>query len=813
MNDRGVTASPGWEHVSIAYESRRDEARAFIVRHPDLIQGVLVRDAHFERAREVLQEIDVHLDAVVVVASRGFAFKSTHDGDAVQANTNQKLVIGPTSDAHFDKTAAVAEEQALELRMQRERMQYEQAELDLRELRQTADHLEQFIDAYPAQWFAQRQSELHDAEVYQQECDQQTAHFTQQRRDERHRADQQNGTLQTLANDIRLAKQHIDRIQTYLDHFGTDAQLSDMQRQHDVAISQHSESLMRAEYLENNATTLESEARQLDNDAKELDQAASADERDARTVDYLEGLPPPQTGDVHELRATHRRLCDVFTQKTGGHRLQAELERARESLNLARNQFEGQRDQRLTEQDVRTALLQLPERRLVLKYNEEAIARQLALSEMVGTAKAEATTAQSSLAEHQRKHCDVHIAPDSPERSLTVEELARHALLAQAQATAAEEQASAHTEEAARLSQIEARLQADKQRIEGLLNRTMNCLENEELFQDILLAASPSAWLEPLDEDLEARVDELEKSILSARKRRSQLLAERLKVWKHYMECLGESTLDFAKSLKRWGEEDFEQQAQSILEHLETREKNVRDALAESDLHHAALVTELLDIAHRGVQMLLGLARYSSLPETAGMLAGQPFLKIQLATASSVQEERERIGTLINDLVEENDIPSGPKLLQRAVRKLSQPIRVWVLFPDIDAAPRYMPITEMAKQSGGERLTSAVLLYCALSRQRARERGRTHQISSSLLLDNPIGAASRTKFLELQRETARSMHIQLIYATAVNDLEAIRTMPNVVCLRNERRNTKNQCLVEAVRIGRPDDNIITSSTQ
>jgi hypothetical protein len=195
------------------------------------------------------------------------------------------------------------------------------------------------------------------------------------------------------------------------------------------------------------------------------------------------------------------------------------------------------------------------------------------------------------------------------------------------------------------------------------------------------------------------------------------------------------------------------------------------------------------------------------------MLAGHPFLKIQLATVSTVQEQRERIGSLINDIVEENEIPNGPKLLQRAVRKLSQPIRVWVLFPDIDTAPRYIPITEMAKQSGGERLTSAVLLYCALSRQRARERGRTHHISSSLLLDNPIGAVSRTKFLELQRETARSMHIQLIYATGVLDMEAIRTMPNVVRLRNERRNAKNQCLVEAIHIGRPEDNIAALSAQ
>jgi hypothetical protein len=101
------------------------------------------------------------------------------------------------------------------------------------------------------------------------------------------------------------------------------------------------------------------------------------------------------------------------------------------------------------------------------------------------------------------------------------------------------------------------------------------------------------------------------------------------------------------------------------------------------------------------------------------------------------------------------------------------------------------------------------LLYCALAQQRARERGLNFSVSSTLLLDNPVGAASRTKFLELQRETARAMNIQLVYATGVNDFEAIRTMPNIVRLRNERSNHKNQRLLEAVRVVRPEDDLKT----
>jgi hypothetical protein len=87
------------------------------------------------------------------------------------------------------------------------------------------------------------------------------------------------------------------------------------------------------------------------------------------------------------------------------------------------------------------------------------------------------------------------------------------------------------------------------------------------------------------------------------------------------------------------------------------------------------------------------------------MLAGRPFLKINLTTSESPSEQRQKIGVLIDDIVQEGQLPVGIKLVQRAVRKLSQPIRVWVLFPDIDALPRYIPITEMSKESAGERLT------------------------------------------------------------------------------------------------------------
>ena len=93
-----------------------------------------------------------------------------------------------------------------------------------------------------------------------------------------------------------------------------------------------------------------------------------------------------------------------------------------------------------------------------------------------------------------------------------------------------------------------------------------------------------------------------------------------------------------------------------------------------------------------------------------------------------------------------------------------------------------------------------------------------------LILDNPIGRASRVRFLELQREVARAMGVQLIYTTGVNDHEALRALPNVIRLRNERKDrnsgrrlvehTSNEShVIEAVRVGRRDGAIQAAASE
>lgn len=98
---------------------------------------------------------------------------------------------------------------------------------------------------------------------------------------------------------------------------------------------------------------------------------------------------------------------------------------------------------------------------------------------------------------------------------------------------------------------------------------------------------------------------------------------------------------------------------------------------------------------------------------------------------------------------------------------------------------------DLVKFSDGERLTTAILLYCILVRLRTRQKARAEHLWESdaglLLLDNPFGKATLATFVDLQLRMARLMGVQLIYATGINDFAALKAFPHYVRLRNSSR--------------------------
>lgn len=217
----------------------------------------------------------------------------------------------------------------------------------------------------------------------------------------------------------------------------------------------------------------------------------------------------------------------------------------------------------------------------------------------------------------------------------------------------------------------------------------------------------------------------------------------------------------------------------------------------------------MFGVAEEGLSLLKRAQRQSILPATLPTLGGSQFLHISLTVPDDPADRRARLGELVDEWVNTGETPSAIGLIQQAVRRLSRPIRVKVLNPDPDVKAQAVDITEMSRFSGGERLTCAILLYCTLAQLRARTRGLSRSPSSVLLLDNPIGRASRPKFLELQRAVAREMGVQLIYTTGVDDYGALHALPNTVRLRNSRMSRgTGQKIVE---VEQPGESVIEAA--
>ena len=85
--------------------------------------------------------------------------------------------------------------------------------------------------------------------------------------------------------------------------------------------------------------------------------------------------------------------------------------------------------------------------------------------------------------------------------------------------------------------------------------------------------------------------------------------------------------------------------------------------------------------------------------------------------------------------------------------------------------------------SGGEALTTAVLLYSLLISMRKKRRQGDGRIPAFLFLDNPLGVCNRSDFLDAQLKVARAMGIQCVYLTGINDRESLDLFELRVAIR------------------------------
>jgi hypothetical protein len=231
---------------------------------------------------------------------------------------------------------------------------------------------------------------------------------------------------------------------------------------------------------------------------------------------------------------------------------------------------------------------------------------------------------------------------------------------------------------------------------------------------------------------------------------------------------------------------------------LRARHASLMMDLESADRHRKSIVERLSALVTQALGTLRQATRLSRLPDDLGDWAGRTFLRINFSEPD-IGAIRVRVATIVDDLAAAFAARTvsarggrarrdGMGLLLDAVHAaVPKGFAVDVLKPDSVLRDERAAIEDVKEIfSGGQELTTAIVLYCTLAALRANQRGQMRAKHSGVLfLDNPIGKASATYLLDVQQAVARSLGVQLIYTTGLFDDRVLASFPLWIRLRND----------------------------
>jgi hypothetical protein len=786
LERNGITAWSGWKYIS---EDRSSEQiRDFIQRLPEVVLGAIVQTSHYEQAKQLLSTTSLNLATPIVLADQNII-----DRDRKVAT----WTIGPSSNAYFDRYEARSELDNRKSKCNREQQDLDTKRQELIALRSSISRLMRFRQQYPTEWIVAQQDAIDSSIEQQQSCQVEIATLNEKQQGIKSEINSQRQHQQDLIAELAISREHLARLQEYSDRFPIELPLlkKDYAELIDLANTQK-ESVA---FCKNNAEELDQQANNASTERhKNARQIGAIDDTISRIEYCIDEAPTPKHGNIQIFYDEYEQLLALYEQKVGANTLNILLGNAKKEAEEADRKFKTKLTNDISKKVVRSCLKSLPDGSEVEERSEQATSYKFKVKVQLDNKIAGVTTAQEKYRhfESECSKCNLINKFENENTKLSKERLCLKAN---------EEEIQSQQLEVIGLLKNEAVLSAQSKQLE-LTDRIKSLnldLEKisliisayEDLFQIVKDLTLPELdWVPPSDNDVAARLTAFQEQLRQIRSERRKLDATSKSIEQTVQKWIEDCQSKYAnlnnsvRKLKAWFSQDYEQLCDRFCEELNLRLKSIQESLGEVDRDRDKLIEQTLGAAKAGIDTLNALTKQSKLPPILTHFSERSFLKIRLNDPVDLAERKSRIEQLIDHIIDATKVPLGIELVQQAVRRLAKPIRIEVLFPDADSSrSAYIPIADMKKQSGGEYLTSAILIYCTLARVRANNRGDRLDKTSTLLLDNPIGKASRPKFLELQREVARAMNIQLIFTTGIDDLEALSIFPNIIRLRNERQ--------------------------
>lgn len=206
-----------------------------------------------------------------------------------------------------------------------------------------------------------------------------------------------------------------------------------------------------------------------------------------------------------------------------------------------------------------------------------------------------------------------------------------------------------------------------------------------------------------------------------------------------------------------------------------------------------ACLEEILNLARTGIT-LLNSATSKKVPEDAPYVGGKAVLRMR-ANFSSISAEvrRQTVQYYLDHLIDTNVIPAtGADLVAEVVIRMpnNRTLGLRVLKMVSDESEQYVAFDKISN-SGGEGIVMAMFLYGVISQLRAETQAKSGKAGGGpLILDNPFAKATSPAMWKAQRLLARSMGLQLIFATAIQDFNALGEFESFIRLRKAGQHSK-----------------------
>ncbi|GAA3989549.1 hypothetical protein GCM10022247_05210 [Allokutzneria multivorans] len=777
LRANGIDCFAGWDYLA---EQRDPVLRGELVRRlPHLTGGVLVNKAtDLDQARTVLAERDRKPRNTIAVASTQ-SFKVAVD-TRFDAALNDACFVVPPNEALFDADAALAErdrviaehEQRTSALVELDQCYHADRELVVRIKAWRAEH--------PKGMLAQLAEDTATAGEAARAAGQYVADTRMAVQVVAEAKNEVEQVLPRLRTAVAQLRERLVKVRVLAER---ESRLADWHSEREQALGRTAEEQGRAEALQASGQRLRQEAREHQRAA---DDHLALAARTREEIESLDGAAEMTSDDaipaepVPVLRETWRRAQAAYQRAEVGDDQLKELRVAEEKAASATKAFTCNSD------EVREAA-----QRLLAGAESTDVASR--------AAAADRARRTHDAAELERRAADMRAGKREAELGLlrvprlplaeSPSDVERAgALTAETQQTVADRRAE--WESHVRAADALTRELANVQRATSEFTTIVRLVGKE------LEADGPAS--EPYEGDAE-----------SARERCSALKKQNEEAWRVVELAEGRQREGASVLVKCASNPRFDKLETSVRTHvlgvsltelpalaadwassLRPRLRSLTDDLEQIERHRTLIVERLRGLVDTAQGILRAAQRSSKLPEGLGDWTGEEFLRIA-GTPVSAELTAHELGKVVDDAIDrfkDSKKVDGLAVVLAGVHTIvPRGFKVTMLKPDTVLRAERVRVSEVRDVfSGGQHLTAAIVLYCTLAALRSNNRGRTrHRHSGVLFLDNPIGRASASYLLDVQRGVAKALGVQLIYTTGLFDAEALAQFPLIIRLRND----------------------------